>query len=88
MAIYASRRVGIKYISCQSTIASLPRIDLVAQMALLLQLHRVFAAIVLLVVLGTEAKTCKNPSVRREWRALSTSERIEWITAVKVSTVF
>jgi hypothetical protein len=58
-------------------------------MALSMQLHRVFAAIVVLVaVLGAEAHTCKHPSVRREWRALSTSERVEWITAVKVSAVF
>ena len=27
---------------------------------------------------------CSNPSVRREWRALSTDEKAEWIWAVKV----
>lgn len=30
------------------------------------------------------AHSCLNPSVRREWRSLSTHERAEWISAVKV----
>lgn len=28
--------------------------------------------------------TCQKPKVRREWRQISTSERIDWITAVNV----
>ena len=28
---------------------------------------------------------CSNPSVRREWRTLTSDERAEWIDAVKVN---
>jgi len=31
---------------------------------------------------------CRNPKVRREWRALSTRERGDWIKAVNVRTPF
>jgi len=29
-------------------------------------------------------KHCREPSVRREWRALSKEERADWISAVNV----
>ncbi|KAF8253345.1 Di-copper centre-containing protein [Wilcoxina mikolae CBS 423.85] len=32
---------------------------------------------------GAAAKSCKNPIVRREWRKLTTSEKSDYITAVK-----
>ena len=35
-------------------------------------------------VASVRATLCENPSVRREWRALSVDERAEWIEAVNV----
>ena len=42
-----------------------------------------------LLFIGTAATSaraalCENPSVRKEWRALSVDERAEWIEAVNV----
>ncbi|KAJ7691048.1 Di-copper centre-containing protein [Mycena rosella] len=44
------------------------------------------AAVALLAlsgVPGADAAACKNPAVRKEWRALTKTERVEWIDAVK-----
>jgi len=35
-------------------------------------------------VASVRATLCENPSVRKEWRALSTDERAQWIEAIKV----
>ena len=46
-------------------------------------------ALVAAALLGQSAATrtrCSNPSVRREWRAMSPDERAGWINAVKVGT--
>jgi hypothetical protein len=32
-------------------------------------------------------KTCREPAVRKEWRALSTGEKAEWIRAINVCEV-
>ncbi|KAI0082073.1 Di-copper centre-containing protein [Panus rudis PR-1116 ss-1] len=42
--------------------------------------------LVLLNVAFTFAARCTKPSIRREWRSLSTIERAEWIRAVKCLT--
>ena len=43
------------------------------------------AALVLGVVVGGgDAATCTNPSVRREWRKLTTPQKAEWIAAINV----
>ena len=46
-------------------------------------------AVVLLLVFPAlvSAAGCTEPSIRKEWRALSKSERTEWIRAVKVSVL-
>jgi len=52
-------------------------------MASFLGLARVLllSLLVSTVVAGTNS-TCKNPRIRREWRALSEDERLDWIRAV------
>lgn len=35
-------------------------------------------------VASVRAALCESPGIRREWRALSTNERAEWIEAVNV----
>ena len=44
-----------------------------------------FAVVTLFAQPVTAQSRCSNPSVRREWRSLTSDERAEWITAVKVS---
>jgi tyrosinase len=51
-------------------------------MAFHLQMHILAFLWVLLLIANVDA-TCVNPSVRREWRQLSTDERTAWISAVK-----
>ena len=52
---------------------------------LVYQLARVaLAAVTLFGHSVTAQKYCSKPSVRREWRRLSSHERAEWINAVKV----
>ena len=46
----------------------------------------VVLALLLTSVTTVYAGACKNPRVRREWRALSEGERQEWIRAVKVGS--
>jgi len=45
------------------------------------------AAICLLgLISAVHAGSCQNPSVRREWSAISEAERVEWVDAVKCLT--
>ena len=43
-----------------------------------------FILLVGTAVASVRATACENPSVRREWRALSIGERAQWIKAVNV----
>ena len=46
-------------------------------------IHVLFSGVLVSTVIANNV-TCKNPKVRREWRKLSTDQRIEWINAIKV----
>jgi len=43
-----------------------------------------FILVVGAAVASVRATLCENPSVRREWRALSVDERAQWIKAINV----
>jgi tyrosinase len=45
--------------------------------------RKVIAACLLIFVSVSNSSRCSNPSVRREWSAISETERVEWIDAVK-----
>lgn len=64
------------------------RVEMRPHTPLRLSLLYVLAALVLCTLADSRlGAKCKRPSVRKEWRTLSTKERTNWIDAVKVVEV-
>lgn len=47
-------------------------------------LHLILTGLVVASTSSSDGKRCAEPEVRREWRALSATEKAEFISAVKV----